>query len=192
MTTMTAAPLSRDTVEKRASEAALSLAADRPWAEITLRDIATASGLAFVDLYRAAPSKTALLGRISAQLDLAALTDGEIDPAADAHDRLFEAVMARLDAMAPNRAALLSIAKSDGLIALAPRLPFTARALLEAAGIPADGLRGAPRVAAMTATWLRILIVWREDDGALNRTMAEADRQLKTLRTRLKQVGAGF
>ena len=75
---------------------------------------------------------------------------------------------------------------------IAPRLPRTARALLETAGIDTAGGRGAARVAAMTATWARILQVWRDDEGALNRTMAEIDGRLKSMRSGLGKVKAGF
>ncbi|MDP8916626.1 MAG: TetR family transcriptional regulator, partial [Pseudomonadota bacterium] len=64
--------------------------------------------------------------------------------------------------------------------------------LLEAAGVSADGLAGAARVAAMTAVWGRVLQVWRDDEGALNRTMAELDKRLRQMRDRLGRIGAGF
>jgi hypothetical protein len=48
------------------------------------------------------------------------------------------------------------------------------------------------RIAAMTAVWVRVVQVWRDDEGALNRTMAEIDKRLKLMRKRLGQVGAGF
>jgi AcrR family transcriptional regulator len=176
----------------RAVEAALELAADRPWPEIALRDIAKAAGVSFAELYARAPGKAALLNRLSRRYDAAALAAGEAEEAADAHDRLFETVMARLEAMAPHRAVLIAIARAEGPAGLAPRLPRTARALLEAAGIGADGPAGAARVVAMTAVWARVLQVWRDDEGALNRTMAEIDRLLRRMRTALKRVRAGF
>lgn len=178
----------------RAVEAALALAADRPWGEITLRDIARAAGLGFAELYARAPGKAALLDRLSRRLDQAALVAAEGDAAVDAevHDRLFEAVMARLEAMAPHRDALIAVARAEGLAMLAPRLPRTARALLEAAGIDTGGPRGRLRTLAMTAVWLRVLQVWRDDAGALNRTMAEIDKRLRQMRDRLKRVGAGY
>jgi AcrR family transcriptional regulator len=178
----------------RAAEAALVLAEDQAWGEIALRDIARAAGLSFAELYARAPGKAALLDRISRRLDQQALTAAEADAAPDAevHDRLFEAVMARLEAMAPHRHALIAIARSEGLAMLGPRLPATARALLEAAGIDTGGPRGALRLAAMTAVWLRTLQVWRDDEGAYNRTMAEVDKRLRQMRDRLKRVRAGF
>jgi AcrR family transcriptional regulator len=176
----------------QAAEAALSLAADRRWDQISLREIALAAGAPLADLYAATPGKIALLDHLSRSLDARALASAEADTSAETIDRLFEAVMARLEAMEPHRTALISIARSEGLLALAPRLPRTAKALLEAAGIDTGGVRGALRLAAMTGVWTRVLQVWRDDEGALNRTMAEIDTQLKQINQRLSRLGAGF
>jgi len=176
----------------RAAEAALGLAADRRWDQISLRDIALAAGAPLADLYAKTPGKIALLDHLSRALDRQALASAEADGSAAAIDRLFEAVMARLEAMEPHRTALIAIARSEGMLALAPRLPRTAKALLEAAGIDTGGVRGALRLAAMTGVWTRVVQVWRDDEGALNRTMAEIDTQLKEINQRLGRIGAGF
>ena len=175
-----------------AADAALKLAADRPWREITLRDIASEAGVAFAELYAKAPGKGALLDRLSSRFDMAALASD--DASAEVLDRLFEAVMARLEAMEPHRFALIAIARDEGMFSprWGPRFATTARALLETAGIDTSGRRGAVRIAAMTGMWVRIVQVWRDDEGALNRTMAEIDKRLKLMRRRLGQVGAGF
>ena len=170
----------------RAAAAALALAVDRPWRQVSLRDIAARAGLAFADLYEHAQSKGAVMAHLSSRFDRAALATAN-GPDADVHDRLFEAVMARIEAMEPHRAALVAIARADPLN-VAKRLPHTARAILEAAGVDATP----PRLAAMTAVWTRTLQVWRDDEGALNRTMAEIDRRLKQMRAQLKRIGAGF
>jgi hypothetical protein len=44
----------------------------------------------------------------------------------------------------------------------------------------------------MSAVWGRTLQVWRDDEGALNRTMAELDKRLKQMASSLEKVGAGF
>ena len=176
----------------RAAACALELAADRPWGEISLRDIARASGVSFAELYARADGKDALLDHLSRRGDAAALASGEADESAEVHDRLFEAAMARLEVMAPHRDALIAIARVQGPLALLPRLPRTAKALLEAAGVDTGGARGALRLAGMTRVWARTLQVWRDDQGALNRTMAEIDKQLRTLNQRLGRVNAGF
>ena len=176
-----------DDILARASTAALELAADRPWGRVSLRDIAEKAGVAFIDLYEQANSKWALLAHMSADFDRAAL-ETAATPSDDLHDRLFDATMARVEAMEPHRAALTEIARAEGPLALAPHFPRTARAILEAAGIDATP----PRLAAMTAVWARTAQVWRDDEGALNRTMAEIDKRLKQMRQQLGRIGAGF
>jgi hypothetical protein len=96
--------------------------------------------------------------------------------------------------MEPHRFALIAILRDEGRLngRLALRLASTGRALLEGAGVDTGGRRGPIRVVAMTGVWVRILQVWRDDEGALNRTMAEIDKRLKQMRKRLGQIGAGF
>lgn len=175
----------------RAAAAALALAADRPWAEITLRDIAHKANLPLADLYAHAPGKAQVIDWLSRRFDLAALKAGE-EAGQDVHDRLFDAAMRRIEAIEPHRAALIAIHAGEGPAPLLVRMPATARAILEGAGVDASGARGALRIAAMTAVWGRILKVWRDDEGALNRTMAEIDRRLKQMRKGLAAANAGF
>ena len=176
-----------DDILDTAADAALALAAERPWGEVSLRDVAERAGLPFPELYAAAPGKSRLVLAISRRLDRAAL-ETAATPSDDAHDRLFDAAMARIEAMEPHRAALVSMARAENPLALAAHFPLTARAILEAAGVSAT----APRLAAMTFVWGRIAQVWRDDEGALNRTMAEIDKRLKQMRERLGRLGAGF
>jgi len=171
----------------QAAEAALALAAERPWREVTLREIAERAGVAFADFYAKAPGKTLLVLRLSQQLDRAALETAATQ-SDDPHDRLFDATMARIEAMEPSRAGLVSMARDELPLTMAALFPLTARAILEAAGVTAT----APRLAAMTLVWARVAQVWRDDEGALNRTMAEIDKRLREMRARLKRIGAGY
>jgi hypothetical protein len=171
----------------KACEAALALAGERPWREVTLREIAERAGVPFADLYAVAPAKPFLLLRLSQKLDQAALATASTQ-SDDVHDRLFDATMARIEAMEAHRAALLSMARGESSAAIATHLPLTARAILEAAGVTAT----APRLAAMTLVWTRVVRVWRDDEGALNRTMAEIDKRLRQMRGRLNRVRAGY
>jgi len=171
----------------RAVAAALALAADAPWRTVTLRAIAEKAAIPFPDLYARADGKAALLAHLSARFDRAALATASAT-SDDAHDRLFDAVMARVEVMEPHRDALIAIARAEGPLPLLVHFPRTARAILEAAGVEAT----APRLAAMTAVWARTAQVWRDDEGALNRTMAEIDKRLKDMRRRLGRIGAGF
>lgn len=176
-----------DEILDRAADAALALAADKPWPAVSLRDIAAKAGIAFADLYAAAPGKTAVLAHLSARFDRAALSVDYLENA-QAHDRLFDAGMARLEAMASHRAALVAIARAEGPLIVAARFPRIARAVLEAAGVPATP----PRLLAMTAVWARVVQVWRDDDDALDRTMAELDKRLKQMAENLGKIGMGL
>ena len=181
-----------DTPLDPALTAMLGLAAERPWSTISLRDIASKAGVPLAELFHRASGKPELLAELSGAFDAAALNI-EPTPDADLHDALFDAVMARVEAMEPHRAALTAIARDslspswDSLV-FASHFPRTARAILIGAGLDTTP----PRVIAMTAVWARIARVWRDDEGALNRTMAEIDKQLKTMRGRLGRIGAGF
>jgi AcrR family transcriptional regulator len=176
-----------DEILDKATDAALALAAERPWREVSLREIAERASIDFAALYAEAPAKPLLVLRLSQKLDRAALATAAT-PSDDPHDRLFDAAMARIEAMEAHREALRSMARGEGPISIAPHLPLTARAILEAAGVTATP----PRLAAMTLLWGRVVQVWRDDEGALNRTMAEIDKRLKQMRTRLGRIGAGF
>lgn len=171
----------------RAAAAALSLAADRPWSQVSLRDIAVKAEVPFAELYARADGKAAVLTHLATRFDRAALGAASAEDAA-IHDRLFDAAMARVEAMEPHRAALIAISRSESLIVSALRFPRTARAILEAGGVDATPAR----LTAMTAVWARTLQVWRDDEGALNRTMAELDKRLKQMASGLEKVGAGF
>ncbi len=176
-----------EAVLDKAGDAALALAGERPWREVSLRDIAERAEVSFADLYDQASSKAALIFQLSGRLDRAALATAQT-ASDDVHDRLFDASMARIEAMEPHRTALISMAAGENPVTLALQFPRTAHAILESAGVTATP----PRVLAMTAVWARTVQVWRDDEGALNRTMAEIDKRLKQMRDRLGRIGAGF
>ena len=125
----------------RAEDAALALAAERPWRGVSLREIAERAGVDFTSLYRRAPAKSVLVLRLGQRLDKAALQTAADGSSSDPHDRLFDATMARVEAMEPHRVALLSMLRGESPLALAAQLPLTARAILEAAGITATQAR---------------------------------------------------
>jgi AcrR family transcriptional regulator len=176
----------REAVLEEGLVALNALCAEKPWREVTLRDVAAKANISLTDLYREANSKTALIDHLAARLDEAALATAAT-PSDDVHDRLFDAAMARIEAMGPWRAVLAGV-DGSGLMFLAPHLPRAARAILEAAGVEATPAR----LAVMTLVWGRVVQVWRADEGACNRTMAEIDKLLKQMRTRLGLIGAGF
>lgn len=175
----------------RAGLAALDLAKDQPWSQISLLDIAAKADIGFADLFAVASNKRAVMDGVSAGFDQAAMAT-PVAAQGELHDRLFDIVMARIEAMEPHRHALIAIAADEGLAPMAPRIARTVRALLESAGLDTGGAKGLARLAAMSLVWGRVIQVWRDDEGALNRTMAEIDKRLKDMRGQLNRLGAGF
>jgi len=167
-------------------EAALALAGERPWRDVTLSDIAERSGTDLARLRAAYPSKQAILAAFADRMDAAML--GGIDAEAGAepvHDRLVDTLLRRIEALAPHKRAIGSIARDtvaipDAALCAGARLLRSMAWALEASGAVPQGLFGRLRVKALAAIYLSTLCVWlRDDDPELLRTMAHLDRRLR-------------
>jgi ubiquinone biosynthesis protein COQ9 len=162
--------------------AAFKLAAEAGWASLTIADAARAAGLPLAEARTRFPGKPALLRRFGAMLDQAALAaeagEGPV------RDRLFDLLMSRFDAMKPHREgvrALLRYLPTDPatalLLACATRRSM--RWMLQAAGQPTHGLRGALRIKGLLAVWLWALRAFERDESEdLAATMAALDTAL--------------
>lgn len=162
--------------------AALVLAAERPWEDVTLSEIAARAGSSLVGLKAHFTSKTDIVTAFVDLVDdevLARAPSREVGQAA--RDAVFEVVMSRFDVLEPWKAAVRSISKS-GL----PEPSQVASALasnrwmLEAAGIGVSGFEGAARVAGLATVYAAVFRIWLDDDDpGLARTMAALDRRLR-------------
>lgn len=169
----------------------LDLVAEQGWRAVTLGRIAQASGLPLSALYGQYASKTDLLAAYARRVDLAMLAAlGEPGPApADAaavKDRLFEAVMARFDALTPHKAAIRVLMRElpADPVALACFLNRGLRQgldwMLAAAELDAGGIPGVIRRKLLGGIYLDTLRVWLKDDGAdMAATMAHLDKRLE-------------
>lgn len=166
----------------------LGLVAEKGFAAVTLRDVAGAAGLGLVDLYRLYPGKTELAAAFVARVDAEVLagTPSQGDPEETARDRLFDTMMRRYDALRPHKAALGAIGAAAArdpllMLALAPAVRRSMAAMLEAAGIPSEGLSGALRQNGLLAIHHAVSRVFAQDEtGDLSKTMAALDGRLKT------------
>src|SRR5690242_2194000 len=79
-------------LEERAVDAALELAAERGWGAVSLTDIAERAGASIADLHAVLPSKGAILDAFARRIDRATLAGVEIDAkdAGTVRDRLFD------------------------------------------------------------------------------------------------------
>ena len=169
----------------------LTLVASDGWRAVTLGRVAAASGLSLADLYDRYGSKTDLLIAYARRIDAAMLAAlGPADPvgtpAADAvKDRLFEAVMARFDALAPHKPAIRALMRElpADPAALAGFLHHGLRRGLDwtlaAAGLDGGGIAGLLRRKLIGGIYLDTLRVWLKDDSPdLAATMAHLDKRL--------------
>ena len=173
---------------KTALDAFLGLVAEKGFAAVTLRDVAGAAGLGLADLYRLYPDKVALVVAFVARIDAEVLagTPSQGDPEETARDRLFDTMMRRYDSLRRHKAALGAIRTAAArdpllLLALGSALRRSMAAMLEAAGVPSEGLPGALRQNGLLAIHYAVSRVFDEDGtGDLSKTMAALDGRLKT------------
>lgn len=170
-------------------DAMLDLVAAEGWRAVTFGRIATACGISLSELYGQYSSKIDLLVAYSRRIDAAMLEALGPSPLAVEgsmiKDRLFEALMARFDAMAPHKEAIRVLMRDlpGDPAALACFLFGGLRRGLDwalaSADLDATGLAGGLRRKVLGAVYLDALRVWLRDDAADQAaTMAHLDRRL--------------
>ncbi|WP_428246305.1 hypothetical protein [Ferrovibrio sp.] len=167
-------------------DAMLRLVATTGWLTLSLGAVAQESGLGLAELYRQYPSKLALLRGFAARIDAAMLAAlGPAGGEGNAKDKLFEALMARFDALAPYKEAVRVLSRDlprDPIAALCFAESGLAKGLdwaLASAQLDAAGWRGALRRKILGAVYVDSLRIWLSDDSAdLSRTMAHLDKRL--------------
>lgn len=190
--------MASENARDRVIVAALSVAAQKPWREVSFLDIAKAAGLDLADVYRAFPSKSLVVAGIIEWVTRNALAG--IDPVAvdTPRDRLFDMLMRRFDVLQPHRlgiAALLRDAPFDPLGAVLAAVPLGNGFswMLEASGISASGPLGFLRANGALAIYVYAFRTWlRDDTEDMARTMATLDRglaQAESLVRRLPPLG---
>jgi ubiquinone biosynthesis protein COQ9 len=169
----------------KAVRAALDLAKERSWGDISLADIAQAANVGLPDLRREFTCKTDILRAFQAEIDTEVLAKARSAAEAQSpRDRLFDIVMTRFEVMGPFKPALKRIAAylccRPGEAATLLCGSFASHYwMLAGAGAKLDGPGGALRVAGLTAIYGKVFQVWLEDDTpSLDKTMAALDKRL--------------
>ena len=168
------------------AEHALTLADERGWNDVALRDVAKRAGLSLAQLYRRCDGKWALIRAYARRIDDEVADSIEPEDLEEpAKDRLFEVLMNRFDALSDHKPAVRSI------LACTLRDPAQAfggygqlrrsmTRMLEAADISTAGLRGELRINGLSGVYLLALRTWLDDDSAdLSKTMAALDGYLR-------------
>jgi ubiquinone biosynthesis protein COQ9 len=167
---------------RQIAAAALTLASQKPWADVTLLDIAGAAKISLADLRKSFGAKSQVVAAIMRGFD-----DQVLEQAAKraegqpARDQVFEVIMSRFDVMTPHKAAMKSIAAASPTDT-SLLMPFlnSQRWMLAAAGINADGPAGFVRTAGLGTVYMSVFNVWlNDDDAGMSKTMAALDQRLR-------------
>lgn len=166
-------------------DAALELAAERPWRTLALPDIAEHAKVPIGEALMTLPSRGhiqhALIDRVDAEV-FGSLKDDPLD--GTVKDKLFDILMRRYDVLDGHQAALRAMARD------AARDPLTTACIgarflksmalsLQAAGVSAEGCSGAAKAKALAVIQLNASRVWmNDDDPGLSSTMAALDKGL--------------
>ena len=171
-----------EAIDQAVISAAFSLAAASGWGAVSPAAAARAAGLKLEQARTRFPNAQAILLRFGQLADTHALTDA-LD-SGPVRERLFDVVMRRFDALQQHRAGVLALLRSlpadpGTALVLAGATGNSMGWMLEAAGVPASGWRGALAAQGMVAVWLYTLRAWQADDSPdLSGTMAALDRAL--------------
>jgi len=180
----------KETIIRKGVDAALKLAAENPWAELTLAEIAAEAGLELSEFHDVA-DKADIAAAIEGVLDKAMSVEGA-DMEDTPRERLFDVIMLRFEEMETHRGALLSLQhyrerNPRRLAKLGRARMKTARWALACAGL--DGQSDVPmsvRAAGLAWTLSRTERAWRKEESAdFSRTMAELDKQLRAAEERI-------
>ncbi len=185
--------LDQSTAKGRIVAAALRLAGERPWGDVTLPDIAKAADVGLNDLRRNFNSKAEILAAFIREVDDEVLGRvPERTSSQSKRDAIFDVVMSRFDVLARYKPALKSIAASWFFDPVLLRSLCLSQAwMLRAAGIRAEGLEGQLRVAGLGAVYGSVFRTWLDDeDPGLARTMAALDRRLRRGEQTLASIDA--
>ncbi len=177
--------MSLDTVLRRdLARAALQVAATKPWAQVSLLELARAAGRDVADFYGATLGEAVDCAEEAFDR---AIADGAgaFDPAQSVRDRLFDLIMKRFEAMEPHRIAVLAmeVGQDRDPIALGAahqRHVRCARWVLALAGLEADHMTGNARAQGLGVIIGQARAAWRADaDGDFAKTMASLDKNLR-------------
>ncbi len=170
-------------IRRDLARAALAVAARKPWANVTLADLAAEAGKPLAEFYGASLGEA--VDCVEEAFDRAIASGDPLDPGQSVRDRLFDLIMKRFEAMEEHRAAVLAMEVGQDRDPLAlgaahQRHVRCARWVLAVAGLQADHMTGQARAQGLGAIIGQARAAWRgETDPDFTRTMASLDKNLR-------------
>ena len=178
----------------RIIDAAMSLAAQSRWREVTLSNIAVEAKISLVQLHKVYRSKSEIVSALGNRVDRAVFAETEAGVESEPiHDQLLDLLMRRLEKLAPYKNGIASILRDTTCnpgTAICASIEMLRRMAwcLEAVGVSSAGVTGRIRTKGLAAIYLSTLLVWLQDDSPdQGRTLAHLDKCLRRAR-RLEMV----
>lgn len=172
-------------LKDRMIDAALALAAEEGWAEISFDQIMAAAQVDCDEAREYFDDKSDVLTAYGRRLDRFVMDDISFsDEEMSEREKIFDLLMARFDVLNENREAVISILDSfktdpKQMIVSLPHLARSMSRTLEAADVETDGAIGALKVTGLIGVYLYAVRTWKEDDSTdMARTMAALDQAL--------------
>ena len=170
----------------RIIDAAMSLAAQSRWREVTLSNIAVEAKISFVQLHEIYRSKSEIVAALGDRVDRAVFAETGADVESEPiHDQLLDLLMRRLEKLAPYKNGIASILRDTTCnpgTAICASIEMLRRMAwcLEAVGVSSAGVTGRIRTKGLAAIYLSTLLVWLQDDSpAQGSTLAHLDKCLR-------------
>jgi AcrR family transcriptional regulator len=171
--------------------AAIQLAGRTGWRSATLGDIAAEAGVTLAELARSYCGRPAILDGFENMIDRRMLAGAAAGTEDRPRDRMFEIVMARLDALALYREGAKRVAHDlpfdpqSGLV-MACALPRSISWMFAGANLPLGGPLTPLKLAAVGAAYLATFRIWLNDESEdLSKTMAALDRNMDRVKNLL-------
>ena len=186
---MSEKPARRAPGADRILDAALALASEMPWGEVTMEMVASRAGATLDRVYDIYPSKAAFLRALVRRVDREVLKGHDpADSGEPVRERLLDAMLRRFDALRKHREAVRSFVRDPAtLLCMAPALGNAMAWSLEAAGVGASGPAGMLRVKGLAAIFASSFRVWlRDETEDLSSTAASLDRKLRRAESLLR------
>jgi AcrR family transcriptional regulator len=163
----------------------MALLAEKRFEDIGFAEIANRAGISLADLRGKHAGKIEILAAHLREIDRTVLAGIDPEMAEEPpRERLFDVLMRRLDALAPDKEAVRSLRRSA---MCNPGLGFAVNGLavrsmqwmLTAADIPASGPKGMVHAQGLALLFASVLRTWtHDDDPGQARTLAALDRAL--------------
>lgn len=183
----------RRTILEMGVRAALKLAAEMPWGDLTLAQIAEKAGIP-LEQFHGIAGKDAIADAVERYFDRA-MSEGSFDEEETPRTRLFDVIMMRFEAMEAYRPGLLSLMKwrqsqPVRLLSLVAARQASAKWAMVCAGLDAsEGLPVPVRATGIAWAIAQAERAWRKEDSAdLSRTMARLDGELRRMEERANWI----